>query len=103
MGTDDDLPKLYNEKQMQAAIIIAAKDAANETLSKFAAAIGIDLTNREQLELLRQDRVFLRSLRVGRDAMGAKIGVAVLLAFVAGIMTVLYNGAVALIQSIRSP
>lgn len=100
-GQDSHSKLRYTEAQMQAAIVLAAKEAANSMLEKFAGAIGVDLTNKDQLELLRQDRAFVRSLRVGRDAMGAKIGLAILLIFVGGVMTMIYNGVITLIQTIR--
>lgn len=92
------LEPIYTEKQMQDAITVAALKSANETVSKFAATLGINIADEKQLELLKLDRMFLRSLRGGRDAVNAKIGMAILLATISAFMAMMYEGAIALLH-----
>lgn len=88
-------------RDMEAAVLVAAKTTSQEMLTRFAGTVGLNLADEKALEMLREDRAFLRNLRVGRDAISARIGLAILLGFLAAVGTIVWAGVQALIASIR--
>lgn len=62
----------FTQKELSDIALAAAKEAARQTISETFALLGVNVSNFDSMQGLRDDLAFLRHTRVGAGRMGAK-------------------------------